>query len=188
MARAIFQNRSSWTIPVWKSTRPGSTGCAPGQVAQHSDMVTAEVEKGFGNLTLEIEVPYERDWNAGAVSRGMGNINLGARHPFYQHVSAGGFFDTTFGGAIEAGIPASSAISVEPEFVPKMFPTTPRLATISPRNPSSAGPAGRRRRGTGVCRRLSPVSLSAMRLSITNCRCPACSNSSRCSTWSGTRR
>jgi hypothetical protein len=27
----------------------------------HSDLVTAEVEKGFGLLTLEVEVPYERD-------------------------------------------------------------------------------------------------------------------------------
>ena len=95
-----------------------------GAGSQHSDMVTAEVEKGFGNLTLEIEVPYERDWNAGAVSRGIGNIDLGARHPFYQHVAAGGVFDTTFGCAIEAGIPASSAISVKPEFVPKIFNDT----------------------------------------------------------------
>src|ERR1035437_5739133 len=29
--------------------------------AQHSNTVTAEVEKGFGLLTLEIEVPYQRD-------------------------------------------------------------------------------------------------------------------------------
>lgn len=92
--------------------------------AQHSDTVTAEVEKGFGNLTLEIEVPYERDWNSGAVSQGIGNIDLGARYPFYQCVSANDFFDTTFGGAIEVGIPASSAISINPEFVPKVFNDT----------------------------------------------------------------
>jgi len=91
---------------------------------QHSDTLTAEVEKGFGNLTLEIEVPYERDWNAGAVSQGIGNIDLGARYPFYQFVSANDFFDTTFGGAIEVGIPASSAISINPEFVPKVFNDT----------------------------------------------------------------
>src|SRR6202795_3596587 len=28
---------------------------------QHSDEVTAEVEKGFGLLTLELEIPFERD-------------------------------------------------------------------------------------------------------------------------------
>jgi hypothetical protein len=92
--------------------------------AQHRDTLTAEVEKGFGNLTLEIEVPYERDWNSGAVAQGIGNLDLGARGPFYEYVSGGGFFDTTFGGALEIGIPANSAISVNPEFVPKIFNDT----------------------------------------------------------------
>ena len=91
---------------------------------QHADTVTAEVEKGFGNLTLEIEVPYERNYDAGAVSQGIGNIDLGARYPFYEYVSRSAFFDTTFGGAIEVGIPASSAISINPEFVPKVFNDT----------------------------------------------------------------
>ena len=100
----------------WLHTEAGSS--------RHGDLVTAEAEKGFGNLTLEIEVPYERDWNAGAVSQGIGNIDLGARYPFYQFVSANDFFDTTFGGAIEVGIPASSAISINPEFVPKVFNDT----------------------------------------------------------------
>jgi hypothetical protein len=45
---------------------------------QHSDLVTAEVEKGFGLLTLELEIPYERDVSAGAVSEGFANINVGA--------------------------------------------------------------------------------------------------------------
>ncbi len=89
-----------------------------------SDVVTAEVEKGFGNLTLEVEIPYERDSDSGTVAQGIGNIDLGARYPFYQYVSRTGCFDTTFGGAIEVGIPASSAISVNPEFVPKMFNDT----------------------------------------------------------------
>jgi hypothetical protein len=92
--------------------------------AQHSDTVTAEVEKGFGNLTLEIEVPYERDVSPEETAQGIGNIDLGARYPFYQYVSRSGFIDTTFGGAMEIGIPASSAISVNPEFVPKIFNDT----------------------------------------------------------------
>jgi hypothetical protein len=99
----------------WLHTQAGS---------QHSDTATAEVEKGFGLLTLELEVPYERDWNSGTVAQGLGNIDLGARYPFYQYVSSQDFFDTTFGGAMEAGIPASSAISVNPEFVPKIFNDT----------------------------------------------------------------
>jgi hypothetical protein len=96
----------------WLHTRAG---------AQHSDIVTAEVEKGFGLLTLEIEVPYERDVSPAGTAQGIGNLDLGARCPFYQYVSPNECFDTTFGAAFEAGIPASSAISVNPEFVPKIF-------------------------------------------------------------------
>jgi len=99
----------------WLHTRAGSS---------HTDLTTAEVEKGFGLLTLEIEVPYERTVNAGTVTQGIGNIDLGARYPFYQYVSSGGGFDSTFGGAFELGIPASSAISVNPEYVPKIFNDT----------------------------------------------------------------
>jgi hypothetical protein len=99
----------------WLHTTAGS---------QHNDTVTAEVEKGFGLLTLEIEVPYEYNSSPEGTAQGFGNIDLGARHPFYQSVSRSGFFDTTFGGAVEVGIPASSAISVNPEFVPKIFNDT----------------------------------------------------------------
>jgi hypothetical protein len=88
---------------------------------QKSDIVTAEVEKGFGNLTLEIEVPYERDSDAGAVSQGMGNIDLGARYPLYEFAAANGSWDTAFGTAVEVGIPVSAAISKNYEFVPKIF-------------------------------------------------------------------
>jgi len=89
-----------------------------------SDVVTAEVEKGFGLLTLEIEVPYERDVEDGAVSEGVGNIDLGARYPFYQFVSAAGFWDTTFGAGVELGIPTESAVSRNTELVPKIFNDT----------------------------------------------------------------
>jgi hypothetical protein len=90
--------------------------------AEQSDIVTAEVEKGFGNLTLEIEVPYERDAAAGeSTEQGIGNIDLGARYPLYEFVSANGFFDTTFGTAVEVGIPVNDAVSKNIEFVPKVF-------------------------------------------------------------------
>ncbi len=86
-----------------------------------NDLVTAEVEKGFGLLTLELEVPYERDRAAGATTQGFDNIDLGARYPFYQFVSPGGFVDSTFGAAIEVGIPTGSALSKNTELVPKIF-------------------------------------------------------------------
>ncbi len=86
-----------------------------------SDVATAEVEKGFGLLTLELEVPYERDVSDGATTEGFDNIDLGARYPFYQFVSPKGFVDSTFGVGIEVGIPTQSAVSKNTEFVPKIF-------------------------------------------------------------------
>lgn len=87
----------------------------------HSDVITAEVEKGFGLLTLEVEVPYERDVDAGSVTEGVGNIDLGARYPIYQYVSSSGFINSTFGTAIEVGIPTNSSVSKNTEVVPKIF-------------------------------------------------------------------
>jgi len=88
---------------------------------QHSDIASAEVEKGFGLLTLELKVPFERDVSPDGISQGIGNIEVGARHPFYQYVSANGFFDTTLGAALEVGIPVNSAVSKNTEVVPKVF-------------------------------------------------------------------
>jgi hypothetical protein len=89
--------------------------------SQQSDIASAEVEKGFGLTTLELRVPYERDESPGQISQGIGNIETGARHPFYQFVSANGFFDTTLGAAMEVGIPVNSAVSKNTEVVPKVF-------------------------------------------------------------------
>jgi hypothetical protein len=88
---------------------------------QHSDLVTAEVEKGFGLLTLEVEVPFERDVDAGSITQGVGNIDLGARYPIYQYVSTNGFVNSTFGAGVEVGIPVNSSVSMNTEFVPKIF-------------------------------------------------------------------
>ena len=90
---------------------------------ERDDVVTAEVEKGFGLLTLEIEVPYEVDTTT-APSRttdGFDNIDLGARYPIYQFVSDRGFVDSTVGAAIEVGIPTHSSLSKDTEVVPKIF-------------------------------------------------------------------
>jgi hypothetical protein len=89
---------------------------------RQNDTVTSEVEKGFGQLTLEIEVPYERNVMPGeSTESGVGNIDLGARYPLYEFVAANGFFDTTFGAAVEVGVPVNSAVSKNTEFVPKVF-------------------------------------------------------------------
>jgi hypothetical protein len=87
--------------------------------SRHRDEVTAEVEKGFGLLTLELEVPYESDTSSDVA--GVGTIDLGARCPFYQFVSADGLVDSTFGAATEIGIPTGSAVGKNAELVPKIF-------------------------------------------------------------------
>ena len=87
----------------------------------HSDLVTGEVEKGFGLLTLEVEVPFERDAVGGNVVEGFDNIDLGARYPLAEYVSPDGFIDTTVGVEIEVGIPPNSSISRNGEWVPKIF-------------------------------------------------------------------
>src|ERR1700730_17357066 len=61
--------------------------------AQHADLFKTEIEKGFGPVTLELELLYERDVSAGVVSAGVDSINPGARLPIYQYVSR--FVDTT---------------------------------------------------------------------------------------------
>jgi hypothetical protein len=92
-----------------------------GVANSHTDFIRAEVEKGFGLLTLEVEAPYERTAVGGNVVEGMDNIDLGARYPIAQYVSSDGFVDTTFGVAFEAGVPTNSTISKNPEWVPKIF-------------------------------------------------------------------
>lgn len=92
--------------------------------ADHSDNAKAEIEYGFGLLTLELEVPYERDVADGMTASGLANIDVGARYPFYQFVSKHDFVDTTFGGAMELGIPTTSTVSHDAEFVPKIFNDT----------------------------------------------------------------
>jgi len=87
-----------------------------------SDEVKAEVEKSFGLLTLELEVPWERDNGGGMVMDGVGNIDVGARYPFFQWVSSK--VDSTSGAAAEVGIPTHSSVSKNGELVPKIFNDT----------------------------------------------------------------
>jgi hypothetical protein len=98
---------------------------------QQTNLMTVEVEKGFGNLTLEVEAPYEYDtsniYNAptGHVDhqriQGVDAIDLGARYPFYQYVSDNNFVDSTFGVALEVGVPSNSPLGKNAEIVPKIF-------------------------------------------------------------------
>jgi hypothetical protein len=99
----------------WLHTASGS---------DHTDVIHPEIEYGVGLTTFELEVPYERDVTGGMVTKGFDNVNVGARHPFYQFVSQSGLWDTTFGVAMELGIPTGSDISRNTELVPKIFNDT----------------------------------------------------------------
>jgi hypothetical protein len=90
----------------------------------YSDTIHPELEWGIGNMTLELEVPYERNVEDGVVTKGFANVDVGARYPFFQFVSRSNLFDTTFGAAVELGIPTTSAVSHNTEFVPKVFNDT----------------------------------------------------------------
>ena len=106
---ALENNELEFT---WLHTKGGS---------QQSDIGSVEIQKGFGLLTLQAEVPYERNVSPDQTAHGAGNIELGARYPLYQFVSADQFVDATFGAAMEGGIPADSTVSRNAELVPQIF-------------------------------------------------------------------
>ncbi|HEY1628984.1 MAG TPA: hypothetical protein VGF52_03940 [Tepidisphaeraceae bacterium] len=85
--------------------------------------LSAEIEKSWQLLSIEIEIPYEREVDDGDRSEGMGNIEFSARHPLFQYVSPSGFFDYTFGGRFEIGIAPNSEISEDTEVVGAVFQT-----------------------------------------------------------------
>jgi hypothetical protein len=96
-----------------------------------SNFATAEFEKGFGLLTFEVEAHYEYDTSnifdaaTGRVdherSQGFDNVDVAGRFPIYQYVSGDGFIDSTFGAALEVGIPTNSPLGKNAEIVPRVF-------------------------------------------------------------------
>lgn len=92
-----------------------------------SDEAEAEIELTFGQLTLELEVPYEheRESEDGEIDNadGVGAIELSARHPFFQYVSRSGWFDYTLGGNVELAIASGSDVSKNSEVVAGLFQT-----------------------------------------------------------------
>ena len=98
--------------------------------AKVADGMKFELEKSFGLLTIELELPYEREssridlpggGSGREKSRGFGNVELSARHPIYQWVSADNVIDCTFGFKFEVAIPTNSPISKHTELVPAAF-------------------------------------------------------------------
>jgi len=91
---------------------------------QKDDSLKVELERGFGQLTLEVELHYDRESSPGELMKGLGNVDLGARHPIFQYVTQDNQLDTTFGVAVEVGIPTNTVMSKSTELVPKIFNDT----------------------------------------------------------------
>ena len=88
---------------------------------QRGDVAKVELEKGFGLLTLELEVPFEKSTSGAQTMQGIGNISVGARYPLHQFVSDREFVNSTLGVAVEVGIPSNSQVGKNAEFAPKIF-------------------------------------------------------------------
>jgi hypothetical protein len=96
-----------------------------------TDELKAELEFSLGLLTLEAEVPYQRDEETTrdplttrqtrARTEGVGNIELAARYPLYQFVPPRNDFEYTLVGAFELALPSRSSISHDTELVPQLF-------------------------------------------------------------------
>lgn len=76
-----------------------------------NDVTSAEIQKSFGVLTFELEVPYQRTSDSDDSAKGVANIELSARSPIYQYVSDNGWVDNTTGVGVGVGIPTYSQIS-----------------------------------------------------------------------------
>ena len=95
------------------------------------DEVKAELEWNFGLLTIECEIPYERESESevdplsGAIhhdnSDGIGNIELAARFPLFEYVDSIHHWDYTLAAGLEVAIPSGSKISKDTEIVPSIF-------------------------------------------------------------------
>lgn len=88
---------------------------------QRTDLLSLEVQKSFGVVTFELEVPYEQTSDLDDSARGIGDIEINARSPVYQFVTAHGGFDTTLGVGMATGIPTQTQIGKYAELEPALF-------------------------------------------------------------------
>jgi len=89
--------------------------------SQHSDFMSAELQKSIDLVTFELEVPYERFTDSSGAARGIGDVEFHARCPLYQYVSGNGFFDNTLGPIGGVGIPVYSQVSRNTELEGGLF-------------------------------------------------------------------
>ena len=92
-----------------------------------ADEASVEIEKSFHLLTVEVEVPYEREVETedGEKSRseGVGSIEIAARHPFYQYSAPSRGIDLTLGARVELAIATNSEVSHDNEIVAGVYET-----------------------------------------------------------------
>ena len=183
MARESSPSRFWWMTRIWKTTKRGLTGCTRRPMHSRATLSRRKPKRASGQMTVEIEVPYERDAAAGeSTQRGVGNIDLGARYPLYEFVASSGFFDTTFRYQLLSKLVfRSTRRSARTPSWHQRFSMTCGSAIISRCNPSLVIPHCSAAVTTAVRRSLNPALFSVTRSSTRNCRCPACNSSFRCS-------
>lgn len=89
--------------------------------ARQNDTESVEYQKGFGLLTLEASVAFQRIVTPDGIVNGLGPLELGARYPFYQFVSANRMIDATFGPALQSAIPLQLRVDPNAELEPQVF-------------------------------------------------------------------
>ena len=83
--------------------------------------MTAEFSHAIGNVTFQLEAPYEIDNAPARAAHGWDDMAARARCPLFEAVAPGGFADSTFGVATEVGIPLNTVFSKNTELLPQVF-------------------------------------------------------------------
>ena len=84
----------------------------------------------FGALTVELELPYQRNFERETdedgetetnLEQGLSRVELGFRYPFLQYVSPDAVFDYTLVGAFEVAVPTNLHFSKDFELSPRLY-------------------------------------------------------------------
>jgi hypothetical protein len=88
------------------------------------DEAKLEVEQAFGALTLEVEIPWQKEivhQDEDEHNEGISRVELGMRYPLFQLVSEDGTLDYTCVGAMEVAIPTNLHFSKDTELSPRIY-------------------------------------------------------------------
>src|SRR6266566_2233464 len=91
------------------------------KIGRRADEVKIELEKAFGSLTLEVEVPWVRKDEGNRVDEGVETVEVGLRYPLFQYVSSDAKIDYTAVGVFEFALPTGNALNKDSEISPRLY-------------------------------------------------------------------